>query len=150
MDFTNNMEKYMCVIDRLVKTGRKQPVRGSCWGCNVGDSSQTLDLHTLVTVAVTAASSESHKDFPAKAHSLAEHHHGREAVHPPARPPAQHFNILLHFWTKLQTSTPIRKWSTPVSLSLCIFYHACIILYFVFKKISLTTFCSLKQRHLNL
>lgn len=87
MDFTNNMEKYMCVIDRLVKTGRKQPVRGSCWGCNVADSSQTLDLHTLVTVAVTAASSESHKDFPAKAHSLAEHHHGREAVHPPARPP---------------------------------------------------------------
>lgn len=120
MDFTNNMEKYMCVIDRLVKTGRKQPVRGSCWGCNVGDSSQTLDLHTLVTVAVTAASSESHKDFPAKAHSLAEHHHGREAVHPPARPPArptlQYSAALLDQTPNKHSNQEVEHSCQPVSL----------------------------------
>lgn len=120
MDFTNNMEKYMCVIDRLVKTGRKQPVRGSCWGCNVGDSSQTLDLHTLVTVAVTAASSESHKDFPAKAHSLAEHHHGREAVHPPACPPARPPNTSIFCCTFGPNSKQALQSGSGALLSACL------------------------------
>lgn len=103
-----------CVTDRLVKTGRKQPVGGAVRVATLVTPPRLWTFAKLVSDAFTAASLESHKDFPAKAQSLAENHHSREV----ACPTRQH--SAAPFGPNIQVNAPSRS-EEPQSICFFVF-----------------------------